>query len=90
MAKPMEKHIIVGVHITERLQHALDVQKVLSEYGCNIKARLGLHEVSGDFCASTGVLILEMVGDEKLINEMTDKLNAITGIEVKTIIFDHP
>ena len=90
MSKPMENHIIVGVHVTERLQRVPDVQKILSEYGCNIKTRLGLHEVSGDFCASTGLLILEMVGDQKLINEMTTQLDAITGIEVKTIIFDHP
>lgn len=86
----MDKHIIVGVHITERLHRVPDVQKILTEYGCNIKTRLGLHEVSGEFCASTGVLILEMVGDEKLIEQMITKLNAITGVEVQTIIFDHP
>ena len=37
------KHHICGVHITERLEHALQVQQVLTEFGRNIKTRLGLH-----------------------------------------------
>lgn len=41
------KHHICGVHITERLEHALQVQQVLTEFGRNIKTRLGLHQ--GDF-----------------------------------------
>ena len=84
-----KKHYIYGVHVTERLKSAVDVQKILTEYGCNIKTRIGLHDINGDECAGTGLLILELVGDEGKIQEMSGKLQQIEGIEVKGMIFDH-
>ena len=84
-----EKHIVYGVHVADRLEHIGEVQKVLSEYGCNIKTRLGLHEVSETCCSSNGVLILEMFGNESRCTEMFDKLNAVTGVEVQQMVFDH-
>jgi len=85
----MDKHIIYGVHITDRLHHVSQVQKVLSEYGCHIKTRLGLHEVSETICAASGVLILEMFGDEGKCDEMLSKINGIEGVEAQSMIFDH-
>lgn len=87
---PIKKHIVFGVHITERLKHVDSVQRLLSEHGCNIKTRLGLHEVNEKFCSPNGLLILEMVGDEKKCLELADKLNAVEGIEVQRMIFNHP
>lgn len=86
----MDKHIIFGVHITDRLKKAVDVQKLLTEYGCCIKTRLGLHEVGPDACSPNGVLILELVCDEAKCHELGDKLNAVEGVEVQRMIFDHP
>jgi hypothetical protein len=87
---PMKKHVVFGVHVTDRLKHVDRVQHLLSEYGCNIKTRLELHEVSEQFCSSNGLLLLEMVGDEKKCMELADKLNAVEGIEVQKMVFDHP
>jgi hypothetical protein len=87
---PMKKHIVFGVHVTDRLNRVDAVQHLLSEYGCNIKTRLGLHEVSEKFCSPNGLLILEMAGDEKKSMELADKLAAVEGIEVQKMIFDHP
>ena len=84
-----EKHIILGVHITDRIKHVSQVQKLLTDYGCNIKTRLGLHEVSTKFCSPNGLLILEMFGDEKKCSELADQLNALEGVEVKSIVFEH-
>jgi hypothetical protein len=84
----MEKHVILGVHITERLKKAVEVQKLLSEYGCNIKTRLGLHEVQ-NVCSPNGILILEMYGDEAISLELAEKLDAIEGIEVQKMVFEH-
>lgn len=85
-----QKHYVYGVHITERTKSAVDVQKVLTEYGCNIKTRLGLHEVCEDTCIDRGLLILELCGDEGKIEAMTKALREIEGVEVKGMIFDHP
>ncbi|MFA6175656.1 MAG: hypothetical protein WC765_03640 [Phycisphaerae bacterium] len=35
-----DNHIILGVHITDRIKHVSSVQKALTEYGCYIKTRL--------------------------------------------------
>jgi len=85
----MKKHIVLGVHITNRLKKAVEVQKLLSQYGCNIKTRLGLHEASEEVCGTNGLLILELVGDEKKCNELAAKLGKIAGIEVKKMVFKH-
>ncbi len=84
-----EDHLIFGVHITDRLVKASEVQKCLSEYGCNIKTRLGLHEVSSEFCSTNGLLILEMFGDLGKCRELETKLNAVEGVEVKSMQFKH-
>lgn len=85
----MNKHLILGVHIQNRGENALRVQQVLTEYGCYIKTRLGLHEVDENFCSTGGVLILEMYGDLAKCEAMRDKLSVIEGIEVKEMIFEH-
>ena len=86
----MDKHLILGVHVTDRVNHISEVQQVLTEYGCNIKTRLGLHDADKNFCSPTGLLILEMIAGNQAANEMKEKLNAIEGVEVQTMLFDHP
>jgi hypothetical protein len=83
----MDKHMIVGVHISDRVKKSGDVQKVFTEYGCNIKTRIGLHDASDNVCAPNGVIVLEMVGEESTCNEMTTKLNALDGVEVQSMVF---
>lgn len=87
---PLKKHIILGVHITDRVHHVDPVQHLLTEYGCSIRTRLGLHEADPGFCSPNGLLILEMTDDEKTADELAEKLSAIEGVEVKKMIFDHP
>jgi len=89
MSQAKPDHLIFGVHITDRLKQVADVQKLLTEYGCNIKTRLGLHEASEHSCAPNGILLLEMVGDPKRCRELCDKLNAISGVEAREIRFGH-
>ena len=83
----MAKRIILGVQVTDRLEKAQDVQKILTEYGCNIKTRLGLHEVSNLECSTVGLLIIEAHGDEAEISKMEAKLKKITGLVVKKMTF---
>lgn len=83
------KHVIVGVHVQNRARDAAKVQKILTEYGCVIKTRLGLHEVDENFCAAGGVILLEVVGNDKQCAELAGKLHALHGIEVKKMAFRH-
>jgi hypothetical protein len=84
----MPKHHILGVHITNRLKDVPAVQAIFTEYGCNIKTRLGLHQVTGEYCAPNGIVILELVGDEGACKAMGAKLAAIEGVEVQSMVFD--
>lgn len=85
-----ERHLIFGVHITERAKLAQAVQHVLTEYGCHIKTRLGLHEVNASYCSPNGLILLEMVGDDATCDELAGKLAAIEGVEVQRMVFEHP
>ena len=84
-----KKHVILGVHITDRVKHATQVQTVLTEFGCNIKTRIGMHDVEGDYCAKTGLLLIEVIGKQDVYQKMMDKLLLIEGVEVQKMVFDH-
>lgn len=87
---PLSQHIILGVHITDRIHHVDSVQHLLTEYGCSIRTRLGLHEADKGFCSPNGLLLLEMSDDDATATDLMTKLNAIEGFEVKKMTFDHP
>jgi hypothetical protein len=85
----MDNHLILGVHIHNRGENAVRVQQVLTEYGCNIKTRLGLHEVGDGKCSTGGVLLLELVGDQERCGELSAKLGVVAGVEVQKMEFGH-
>jgi hypothetical protein len=87
---PWDKHTILGVHLTDRVREALDVQRLLTEYGSNIKTRLGLHEVEKGFSAPNGLILLEMHGDAERIELLVKGLRQIEGVEVDSMVFEHP
>lgn len=87
---PLKSHIILGVHITDRLHRVDAVQHLLTEHGCSIRTRLGLHEADKGFCSPNGLLLLEMNDDLQDADALAAKLNAIEGVEVKKMVFDHP
>jgi hypothetical protein len=80
-------HVILGVHVTDRVRHAGEVQKVFTEFGGHIKTRLGLHELAEG--SGEGVVLLELVGGAKVAKDMSARLQAIEGIEVKDMVFRH-
>ena len=84
----MAKRIILGVRITDRVKDVPAVQSILTEYGCNIKTRLGLHDAGPTHCATTGLLIVEMCGAESDIAAFEDKLKGVSGVQVQKMVFD--
>lgn len=81
------KRLVFGVHLTNRMNEAPRVQQLFTDYGCNIKTRIGLHNVDEQFCSSKGLILLEMFGDEAACQELATKLLEITGVEVKQMEF---
>ncbi len=89
MNMQVQNHILVGVHIHNRLEQAVDVQRLLTEYGAHIKTRLGLHETQPEGVAGNGLLVLETVGDPAAIEGLIAKLNALDGVEADKMVFAH-
>lgn len=76
---------VVLIKIDSRSTEAIKVQEVLTEFGCNIKVRLGLHEATEAKCANAGLVVLEVGGDKAEITDMIDKLNAIEYVKAQHI-----
>ena len=86
----MQERIIVGVNLLDRIHEAPEFQKILTDYGCNIKTRLGLHEVDEKMCSTSGLILLELFGDDRRCQELIQKLEAFEQIEVRKMVFTRP
>jgi hypothetical protein len=84
-----DPHVIVGVHITDRVKNAVEVQKVFTEFGCNIKTRVGLHDVGEQFCGPSGLVVIEWYGDRAEADRFQAALKAVTGVGVQSMVFEH-
>lgn len=84
-----EEHVVLGIHIQNRVKDAPEVQKILTGFGCNIKTRIGLHEVMENYCSGSGLILLEMVGDPGKATELYNLLNGFDGVEVQKMVFGH-
>jgi len=72
---------VMAILIDNREKNATSIQELLTEYGCFIKTRLGLHEGVPQYCSNSGLIILELVDDEKKHEELKEKLNQIPGVK---------
>ncbi len=79
----MSCYYIVGLRLDNRTHNAAKLQEVLTNNGCNIKVRLGLHEASEDVCANDGLIILQPCGEKKDIDKLVENLNALDGVKAK-------
>jgi hypothetical protein len=84
-----EPHVIFGVHVTNRATQVPRVQELFTEYGCNIKTRIGLHRVDENVCSPRGLILLEMFGDMAICRELKQKLSSLGGIDVQEMVFEH-
>lgn len=80
----MEKSVLV-ILLSNRREVAVKVQQILTDYGCIIKTRLGIHDGVQDKCSEVGLVMLELVGSEKEVNELNDKLSELNGVSAKLV-----
>ena len=78
---------IIGLLITDRIKEAGKTQEVLTMNAHIIKSRLGFHEVSESICSRVGFIILQVVGDDKDLENFLKELNDIGGVEVQQMTF---
>lgn len=71
---------IIAMTLKGRSDNAVKVQHVLTGNGCQIKARIGLHDGTGDACSNEGLIILQVCGTDGDIQQLLDGLNAVDGV----------
>ncbi len=83
----MTNTIILGVKLQNRVENAPAFQKVLSDFGCFIKSRVGFHDVDGGTCATSGVILLEIIGNDNEKQDFESALNGLDGVDVQKMVF---
>lgn len=83
----MAKYNVMTLLVNNREDNAPKLQEELTSSGCIIKTRLGLPGFNGveNICSNEGLIILELVGDDKQIYDLEASLNKINGISAKNI-----
>jgi hypothetical protein len=84
---------ILLILIGNRKNAAVQVQKVLTGWGCMIKTRLGIHDGVMDDCTDQGLLILELYGERKKMEDLARKVSLVKGVSSKLVdlsIFEKP
>ena len=68
---------IVSILVDNRADNACEIQEILTKYGKNINARLGVQNPKGE---NTGIIIV--VYTEENIEEFVKELNSIENVSV--------
>jgi hypothetical protein len=79
---------IMAILQENRVDTAPKVQEILTKYGCHIRMRLGLHEAAVDNCSNTGLILLQLCGDQAATGELEENLNAVPHVKVKSMLLD--
>jgi len=77
---------IVAVKVGNREGVAQDMQGILTEHGCAIKVRLGLHDMPENSCSPAGLVLMEVTGENSEIQAMVLKLNALPETSAKFLV----
>ena len=75
---------IMAILIDKRTDAAPKVQEILTENGCIIETRLGLHE-SVDQCSEEGLILVTLCGSQDEIDALKTELEAVHRVKVDTM-----
>ncbi|MDD3802877.1 MAG: hypothetical protein PHW02_00630 [bacterium] len=80
----MKKNVIL-ILVSNRSKSAVTVQKLLTDFGCIIKTRLGIHDGVENVCSECGLVMVELSGDDKEAKHLHEKLSAVKGVTAKLV-----
>ena len=80
----MEKSILLLL-VGNRTGTAVKVQEVLTNMGCFIKTRLGIHDGSPQECSNSGMLILDILGSKEDKQDLVKKLEVLSDVKVNLV-----
>lgn len=71
--------------VDHRKETSVNLQKILTAWGCTIKTRLGLHSEVMDNCTEHGLLFLELAGKDEDHRELTRKIELLKGVKCQLV-----
>lgn len=74
---------IMGIIQDNRMETAVKVQDVLTKYGCYIRVRLGLHDAAVSSCSNSGIILLQLCGEDLSVTQIEQELLQIPSVKVK-------
>ena len=77
---------IIGIGIENRKETAIKVQDVLTEFGCDIKTRLGLNDYKETECSYKGLILVDVPNREKAL-ELERTLKDIDNVTIREMEF---
>ena len=77
--------VIIGIKLSDKKTNAVELQKILTEFNCIIKMRIGLNN-SSIFCSANGIILLQVENTENAL-QLEKSLLCIGGIELQRMIF---
>jgi hypothetical protein len=81
---------VVFILIGRRVEEAVKVQAVLSEFGDIIKTRLGINRELSKENDASGFIFLELCGEEKRGDELCQALNQISDVKAECLKIELP
>ena len=75
---------VIVVLVKKRNSDAAELQKVLTDHGCFIRARLGVHE-AGENCSDDGLIILHVSGTKEEVCNLEKAINAIEHVRATKV-----
>ncbi len=70
---------IIGISVDNRREEAQKLQDILTDYGCYIKTRIGLHDMGEYKCLNYGIVLIEVVDK---INQIYDELSKHWKVQI--------
>jgi hypothetical protein len=70
---------IIGIAINDRNNDSMKLQEILTEYGCVIKTRIGIHDMGEYKCLKYGIVLIEVVDK---VNEIYDRLSKFWKVQM--------
>ena len=77
--------VILGIKLPNKEENAVELQKILTDFNCIIKMRIGINN-SSIFCSSNGIILLQIENKENALNVEKAVLE-IDNIELQRMIF---
>ncbi len=81
----MQKDTILAIKLDQRSKEASKVQEVLTQHGCSIRGRFGIHNGNPQECSDDGLIILDLIEESNKITPLIEDLKKIGGLKINSM-----